>query len=87
MKARTFMSTDWIEVHDYGSVYMARVFLLDNDESYVMTVQNGQKKFFKVDVNLLELGEIRFFEKVMENAKELDVETAIEMGFLEDESQ
>lgn len=78
------MSTDWIEVHDHGSVYMARVFLLDNDESYMITVRDGQNRFFKVDANLLKYGELRFFENVMKNAKELLFEKVIKMGFAKD---
>jgi hypothetical protein len=82
MRVRTFMSTDWIEVHDHGSVYMAKVFLTDEDNAYMLTVQDGKKNLFKVDSKLLNMGELGFFERVMENAKELDIETAIEMGFM-----
>lgn len=65
------MSTDWIEVHDHGSVYMARVFLTDENEAYMIAVQNNKQRFFKVDSKLLKLGELGFFENVMESAKEL----------------
>jgi hypothetical protein len=61
VKARTFMSTDWIEVHDHGSVYMDRVFLTDDDNAYMITVQNGKKRFFQVDANLLKSDELGFF--------------------------
>ncbi len=36
-----------------------------------MTMQNGKKRFFKVDVKLLKMGEVGFFEKVMEGAVEI----------------
>lgn len=55
------MSTDWIEVHDHGSVYMDRVFLTDDDNAYMITVQNGKKRFFQVDANLLKSDELGFF--------------------------
>lgn len=74
------MSTDWIEVHDKGFVYMARVFLLDNDESYMVTIQDGRKRVFKVDANLLKSGELRFFENVMSTAEEIKLEQAIGLG-------
>lgn len=76
------MSTDWIEVHDKGSVYMARVFLLDNDESYIVTIQDGRKRFFKIDANLLKFGELGFFENVMNTAEEIKLEQAIRLGLL-----
>jgi hypothetical protein len=76
------MSTDWIEVHDHGSVYMAKVFLTDDDRAYMVTVQNGKKRFFKVDAGLLKLGELRFFEKVMENAEELLQNQFIKIGLI-----
>jgi len=65
------MSTDWIEVHDKCSVYTAKVVLADNDEAYMITVQNGKKRFFKINPKLLKLGELGFFEKGMESAEEL----------------
>lgn len=83
MKARTFMSTDWIEVHDHGAVYMAKVFLTDNDKANMITIQGGKKRFFKVDANLLKSGELEFFEKVMNGAEELPVKLAIDIGLIE----
>lgn len=77
MKANTFMSTDWIEVHDKGSVYAARVFLTENDEAYMITIQKGKKRFFKVDPKLLKLCELGFFEKVMNGAIELNDQSKI----------
>lgn len=77
------MSTDWIEVHDHDSVYRAKVYLTDEDEVYMLTIQNGTKRFFKVDVKLLKLGELGFFEKVMENVKELPLERALEMKLMD----
>jgi hypothetical protein len=57
----TCLSTDWIEVHDHGSVYMANVFLTDEGEAYMLTVQDGKKNLFKVDSKLLNMGELGFF--------------------------
>lgn len=65
------MSTDWIEVHDHDSVYMTRVFLADNEEAYMIVKTENKTRFFKVRAKLLRLGEIGFFEKVMESAQEL----------------
>jgi len=42
----------------------------------------NETKFFKVDRELLLLGEIGFFQKVMESAEEMSLEKAVEMGFL-----
>lgn len=67
------MSTDWIEVHDQDSVYQAKIFLTDNDEAYMIKIQSGRKRFFRVDANLLKSGERRFFERVMESAKEVSM--------------
>lgn len=74
------MSTDWIEVHDKGFVYTARVFLLDNDESYIVTIQDGRKRFFKIDAKLLKSDELRFFENIMNTAEEIKLEQAIRLG-------
>lgn len=71
---KTVMSTDWIEVHDHGSVYVARVFLTDENEAYMVRKLKNETKFFRVNPELLKLGEIRFFEKVMESAEELPTE-------------
>lgn len=76
---KTVMSTDWIEVHDHGSVYLARVFLTDDSSSYMITKSREGRKFFKVDPGLLKHGEIGFFENVMESAKELPIEQAFEL--------
>ena len=76
------MSTDWIEVHDKDSVYMAKIFLTDEDKAYVITVQNGKKRFFKVDASLLKTGELRFFEKVMDSAEELPIREATDIGLI-----
>lgn len=73
MSPSTILSTDWIEVHDRGSVYMARVFLTDEDGAYIITVQDGKKKVFKVDPNLLKLGELGVFENLMKSAEEIIV--------------
>lgn len=70
MKPKTFMSTDWIEVHS-KQTYMARVFRTDQDETYMEAVMDGKRIFFKVDSKLLKLDELGFFEKVSEPAKEL----------------
>lgn len=82
MKAGTFMSTDWIEVHDHGSIYMAKVFLTDDDKAYMTTIQDGKERFFKVDTSLLKTDEWRFFEKVMDSAEELPIRGAIDMGLI-----
>lgn len=82
MNAKTFMSTDWVEVHGNGFSYMAKVFLTDNNKSYMMTNQNGQSGFFEVDAYLLKLGELGFFEKVMQNAKELSIKEAYKIGLI-----
>ena len=71
MKAKTFMSTEWIEVHGNGSVYEAKIFLTDDNKAYMITNRDGKKRFFKVDANLLKFGELKFFEKVIVNAEEL----------------
>lgn len=62
MTPRTVLSTDWIEIHG-SRTYMARVFLTDGGEAYMMTVQDGKKRFFKVDPELLKLGELGFLKK------------------------
>lgn len=69
---KTVMSTDWIEVHNHGSVYLARVFLTDEDEAFMITVK-GKIRFFKIKPELLRLGEIGFFGKVTEDAEELSL--------------
>lgn len=74
MGPKTVLSTNWIEVHDRGSAYMARVFLTDRDEAYMEAVMDGKRRFFKVDANLLKLGELGFFEKFMERSVELPME-------------
>jgi hypothetical protein len=80
MKAKTFMYTDWTEVHNGNSAYMAKVFLTGKDEAYMIMIKNGKKRFFKVDANLLKLGELGFFEKVMESADELPIQLADDLG-------
>ena len=74
------MSTDWIEVHDFESSYFAKVFVTQN-EAYMIVKAQNQTKFFRVDRELLSLGEIRFFQKVMESAEELPLKTVFEIGF------
>lgn len=71
MKAKTYMSTDWLEVHDKDSVYAAKVFLTGEDEGCMVTQQDDKKRFFNVDANLLKLGELGFLENVMKNSVEL----------------
>lgn len=78
---QTYLSTDWIEVHNQDKHYLAKVFLTADDESYMIVVQKGIK-FFKVDSKLLRLGEIGFFEKVMQDAEELPIEKVFEMEIL-----
>lgn len=68
---KTVMSTDWIEVHYHGSVCMARVFLTDEDKAYMISIQNGKQRFFKIDPKFLKIGEQEFFESVMESAEEV----------------
>lgn len=68
---KTVMSTDWIKIHDHCSVYMARVFLTDEDNAYMIQKMGKEMKFFKVDPELLRLGELGFFERVMETAEEV----------------
>lgn len=80
MRAKTFMSTDWIEIHDHGSVYMARVFLTNENKAYVITNRNGRKRYFSVDAELLKTGELNFFERVMETANEISTNNAIDIG-------
>lgn len=69
-------------MHNGDAVYMARVFLTDNDEAYMIIAQNGKKRFFKVDANLLKSGELGFFERVMESAEGLPIEQAIKIGLV-----
>lgn len=80
MSIKTFMSTDWIEVHNENSIYKARVFLTDKDKAFMITIQDGKKRLFRVDADLLKFGEIGFFEKVMENAEELPIKRAVDIG-------
>lgn len=68
---KALMSTDWIEVHDHDLSYLARVFLADNDEAYMIMKRGNKTRFFRVDSRLLRFGELGFFEKVMESAEEL----------------
>lgn len=79
------MSTDWIEVHDKNSVYMARVFLTDKNEAYMVMHKNGKKRFFKVDSNLLRSGEVGFFEKATASAEELPVKKAVDIGLIKEQ--
>jgi hypothetical protein len=81
MSVQTYLSTDWIEVHNQDKHYLAKVFLTADDECYMLVVQK-ETKLFKVDSKLLRLGEIGFFEKVMESAKELPLKMAFEVGFI-----
>lgn len=83
MSVQTYLSTDWIEVHTLDTNYMAKVFLTADDEAYMILTQD-EMKFFKVDSKLLRLGEIEFFAKVMEDAKELSIEEALRMGLVSD---
>lgn len=79
---KTCISTDWIEVHDFESSYFAKVFVTQN-EAYMIVKAQNQTKFFRVDRELLALGEIGFFQKAMESAEELSLEMAFEMGLIE----
>jgi len=81
MKCKTYVSTDWIEVHDFESSHFAKVFVTQS-EAYMIVRSKNETKFFKVDRELLLLGEIGFFQKVMESAEEMSLEKAVEMGFL-----
>jgi hypothetical protein len=47
----------------------------------MITIQNGKKRFFRVDANLLKLGELGFFENAMKSAKEVDAKSMSKMGF------
>jgi hypothetical protein len=76
------MSTDWIEVHDHDSTYLARVFLTDDDEAYMIVKAENKTRFFKVRSELLRSGELGFFEKVMESAEELPLKLAFEIGLI-----
>ena len=82
MKNSTVVSTDWIEVHDFDSSYFAKVFVTQN-EAYMIVKAQNQTKFFRVDRELLTLGEIRFFQKAIESAEELSLRKAFEMGLIE----
>ncbi|MBI3841568.1 MAG: hypothetical protein HY295_00195 [Thaumarchaeota archaeon] len=66
---------------------MAKVFLTDGSEAYMIVATPTGKKFFRVRSELLRLGEIGFFEKVMESAEELTLSQASEMGFVERKGQ
>jgi len=57
----TYLSTDWIEVHNHAEHYLAKVFLTADNECYMIVVQK-EMRFFKVDSKLPLLGEIGFFE-------------------------
>lgn len=82
MKPNTVLSTDWIEVHG-SQDYTARVFLTDRDEAYMEAVIGGKRRLFRADAKLLKLGEIGFFEKVMESAEELPLERAFEIRLID----
>ena len=82
MKAKTYMSTEWIEVHDHGSKYIAKVFLTDGGTAYMISKTQDGAKFFRVNPELLRLGELGFFEKAMENAEELPLSQAVAMGLI-----
>lgn len=77
------MSTDWIEVHDHGSIYLARVFLTDNDRTYMIVKTENKIRFFKIKAELLRSGELGFFEKVMGGAEELPMKLAIKIGLID----
>jgi len=83
MRLKTYISTDWIEVHDHDSTYLARVFLTDNDEAYMIRKSQNETRFFRVNPKLLRLGELGFFEKMMESASELPIKLAVEFGFID----
>ncbi|MEM3013853.1 MAG: hypothetical protein QXI71_04400 [Candidatus Bathyarchaeia archaeon] len=78
------MSTDWIEVHDHDSVYKARVFLTDEDTAFIEIVKDGKRRFFRVDAKLLKLGELMFFERVMDGAEEITMSQAKAIGLSSD---
>lgn len=80
MKAKTYMFTDWIQVNGPDFRYLAKVFATQ-DEAYMIVKVRNQTKFFRVDKRLLILGEMGFFENVMESAKELPIKSAIKIGF------
>ncbi|MGI0010051.1 MAG: hypothetical protein ACREAE_01465 [Nitrosopumilaceae archaeon] len=82
MRVKTYMSTDWIEVHNKNSSYMARIFLTDDDRAYMILVKQNETRFFRVKSKLLRFGEIGFFEKVIEGSEELPAKQAFEMGFI-----
>ncbi len=69
-------------MHDKGSVYMARVFLTDEDEAYMIQKTGNKIRFFKVDPELLRLGETGFFEKIIESAEELKADPLIAFSFV-----
>lgn len=56
------------KAQEYGK---AQVFLTDENEAYMVHRSGIEEKFFRVNPELLKLGELEFFEKVMESAKEL----------------
>jgi hypothetical protein len=66
---KTYMSTDWIKVHDHDSTYLTRVFLTDNDEAYMIVKAENKTRFFKIKAELFRLGEIGFFEKLWKAQK------------------
>ncbi len=77
------MSTDWIEVHDHGSVYQAKVYLTDKDEAYMIIRHGNKRRFFRIDARLLRGSELRFFENIMDNAKELPLGRVFEMKLID----
>lgn len=79
---KTVMSTDWIKVHDHDSVYMARVFLTDENEAYMIRKLKNETKFFRVNPELLKLGELVFFERAVESAEELPIEPISKIGLV-----
>jgi hypothetical protein len=80
--AITYAFSEWTEVTNGKAVHLVKLFLTADGSAYMLLVANGKLRFFRVDADLLRVDEGRFLEKVMESAQELQIERAIEMGFL-----
>ena len=79
---KTYLESDWIEVHNSKSRSLARVFLTDGGTAYMVSKSEDDTKFFKVDPELLQLDELGFFERAMESAEELPLKQAVAMGLI-----
>lgn len=82
MKILTYLSTDWVRVHDRGRCYFAKILVGDDNNAYMITIKNHKRQFFKIDKKLLKYNELEFFGRVMKTAKRLNIKQAKKDGII-----